>query len=121
MKLLDRPLAHRIYTILLLLLPVGARLPISTYSNNAKGVISRTQTGVDHASKNSTSRSFAINHVGICCHDLDTQLKWYGVVLGFKKVVLNYIALLPLYQAVILTNPGGAMVELQKHSNSTSL
>ena len=120
MNLLDHPLAHlfaRIFTILLLLLTVSARIPISPPPNHAKRAVPHTQPGA----KNSTPPSLTLNHVGISCHDLDAQIKWYGDVLGFNRIVLNYTALLPLFQTVQVMNPGGAVVELQKHSNSTRL
>ena len=116
MNLLDHPLAHlfaRIFTILLLLLTVSARTPISPSPNHAKRAVPHT--------KNSTPPSLTLNHVGISCHELDAQIKWYADVLGFNRIVLNYTALLPLFQTVQVMNPGGAVVELQKHSNSTRL
>lgn len=126
MKPLDN-LIPRILAIVLLLLAVDARLPISPDApNHAKrALIPRTTTqleaGSSPSAKNSTPPSLTLNHVGISCHDLDAQIKWYGDILGFNRLLLNYTALEPLTRAVQLMNPGGAVVELQKHSNSTRL
>ena len=124
MNLLDHPLAHvfpRILTILLLLLAVAAHRPFSPYPSYAKPALPHSHTGLYETAKNRTPPSLTPNHVGISCHDLDAQLRWYGDVLGFNKILVNYTALLPLSQNVMVMNPGGAVVELQKHSNSTRL
>ena len=81
---------------------------------------------VEHTTASTTRSSlqppaFKFNHVGISVADLPAQIKWYGDILGFDKLVLNFTALEPLFHTVQLMNSVGTVIELQRHAHSTRL
>lgn len=100
-----------------------ATLCLAVYANSVPnaGPEERSSTTTSVAGLGRQPPTFKYNHVGISVQDLPAQIKWYGDVLGFHKVVLNYTALQPLFHTVQLMNSIGTVVELQRHADSARL